>query len=227
MLRITSPLGSILPSRRTLRQFAGVVGAVVVAVGIALSQSTPALAAPSINQAAPDFSVTDTQGKTHSLASLKGKVVVLEWTNADCPFTKKHYDASHSNMQKLQKEAQGANVVWLSVISSGPGEQGHVTAEQANELTKSRGAAPAGVVLDPTGKLGHTYGAQTTPHMFVIDAQGVLRYAGGIDSIASTNTTDIPKATPYFRDALQSVIKGEPVKQPVTRPYGCSVKYTS
>ena len=187
----------------------------------------PSLAAdgPRIGQPAPDFTGTDSNGAQLRLADLKGKVVVLEWTNADCPFTKKHYDSA--NMQNLQREAASAGVVWLSVISSAPGEQGYVTPTEANKLTANRKAAPTGVLLDPEGRLGHAYGAMTTPHMFVIDTQGVLRYAGGIDSLGTTSAADIPKAVPYFRNALLSVEKGEAVAQPQTRPYGCSVKYSS
>jgi peroxiredoxin len=208
------------PARRTL-----ILGATLMFAGVASIQSQPASAAAAVGQPAPDFSVTDTQGTPRNLSSLKGKIVVLEWTNADCPFTKKHYDSS--NMQNLQREAASAGVVWLSVVSSAPGEQGYVTSSEANKLTTSRKAAPAGVLLDPEGKLGHAYGAMTTPHMFVIDAQGVLRYAGGIDSLGTTSASDIPKAVPYFHNALLSVEKGQAVAQPITRPYGCSVKYSS
>ena len=150
---------------------------------------------------------------------------MLEWTNNECPYVKKHYGAS--NMQNLQKQAKGAGVVWLSVISSAPGEQGHVSGAKADELTASRNAAPTAVLLDPQGTIGKAYDARTTPHMFVIDAKGILRYAGGIDSIASARAADIEKADPLFKTALESVLKGENVAQAVTRPYGCNVKYKS
>lgn len=202
----------------------GGVGALAIA-GPTLLTTTPAFAAPRTGQAAPAFSIADTKGATQSLAALKGKVVVLEWTNADCPFVRKHYGAS--NMQKLQKQVSQANAVWLSVISSAPGEQGHVDAAKANDLTTSRDAAPTAVLLDPDGKLGRSYAAQTTPHMYIIDAEGVLRYMGGIDSIASTQAADIEKAQPLFRDAFLAVSQGKPVQQAVTRAYGCNVKYAT
>lgn len=187
--------------------------------------AAPALAAPTVGQAAPSFTAVDSKGQQHNLADFKGKVVVLEWTNHDCPYVKKHY--SSSNMQNLQKQAKDAGVVWLSVISSPPGEQGHVPGAKADELSASRKAAPTAVLLDEQGKVGKAYDARTTPHMYVIDAKGVLRYAGGIDSIASTKAEDVEKADPYFKTAMESVVKGGTVAQSVTRPYGCSVKYKS
>ncbi|WP_084570732.1 redoxin domain-containing protein [Methylosinus sp. PW1] len=196
----------------------------ILAAGGALLRSGPALAAPQVGQPAPTFSATDTKGVLRSLASLNGKVVVLEWTNAECPFVAKHYNSA--NMQKLQKEATAAGAIWLSIISSGPGEEGYVQASTANALTVARDAAPTGVILDPDGKIGHAYGAQTTPHMYIIDAKGVLRYVGGIDSIPSTHVADVPKAQPLFEEAFLAVSQGRPVKNAVTRPYGCSVKYS-
>ncbi len=186
---------------------------------------TPAMAAPVVGQAAPAFVAVDSKGQQHKLADFKGKVVVLEWTNHECPYVKKHYGAS--NMQNLQKQAKQAGVVWLTVISSAPGEQGYVDGAKADELTASRDAMPTAVLLDPQGTIGKAYDARTTPHMYVIDPQGVLRYAGGIDSIATAKPADIEKADPLFRNAMESVVKGESVKQAVTRPYGCSVKYKS
>lgn len=195
-------------------------------VGAALLPSSFAFAAAAqVGQAAPDFSLTDTKGVERKLSALRGKIVVLEWTNDECPFVRKHYGAD--NMQSLQRDAAKAGVVWLSVISSAFGEQGYADPAKANELTTSRNAAPAGILLDPDGKIGRAYGAQTTPHMYVIDATGVLRYAGGIDSIASTNKDDLAKAQPYFKDAMTAIIKGEAVKTAVTRPYGCSIKYAA
>lgn len=194
-------------------------------LGSLLSGAAPALAAPAIGQPAPAFTAVDSKGQQHRLADLKGKVVVLEWTNHECPYVQKHYNAS--NMQNLQKQAKQMGVVWLSVISSAPGEQGNVTGAKADELTASRQAAPSAVLLDPQGAIGKAYDARTTPHMYVIDAQGILRYAGGIDSIATARPADIEKAEPLFRNALQSVVKGENVAQASTRPYGCSVKYKS
>ncbi len=165
----------------------------------------------------------DTRGKVHRLADYRGKIVVLEWTNHDCPFVRKHYDAG--NMQDQQREAAAQGVVWLSVISSAPGKQGHVSPEEADELTRNRDAQPHAVILDTEGKIGRSYAAKTTPHMFIIDAAGKLVYMGGIDSISSANPDDIPRATQYVRIALQEMAAGKPVSSPVTKPYGCSVKY--
>ena len=176
-----------------------------------------------IGQPAPDFSATDSKGAAQSLSQYRGKTVVLEWTNADCPFTHKHY--ASGNMQSIQTLAQKNGVVWLSVISAAPGKQGYVNGPAADELTQSRHAAPSAVVLDPSGNLGRLYGAKTTPHMFVIDKNGALQYMGGIDSIATADAADIPNAEPYLKEAMLAVVQGSPVAHPVTKPYGCSVKY--
>ncbi len=210
------------PRRAMLRTT--VLTAALAGAGSLLA-AAPALAAPTVGQAAPAFVAVDSKGKQHKLEDFKGKVVVLEWTNHECPYVKKHYGAS--NMQKLQQQARDAGVVWLSVISSAPGEQGHVAGTKADELTAGRQAAPTAVLLDPQGTIGKAYDARTTPHMYVIDAKGVLRYAGGIDSIASAKVADIEKADPVFKTAMESVVKGVEVKQAVTRPYGCAVKYKS
>jgi peroxiredoxin len=179
-------------------------------------------AAAKVGEPAPAFTVVDSNGKTMSLADHKGKYVVLEWTNHDCPFVKKHYSG---NMQAQQKEATSKGVVWLSVISSAPGKQGHVDGKKANELTASRGAAPTAVLLDEKGDVGRMYGAKTTPHMFIIDPAGKLIYAGGIDSIPSADVEDIPKATQFVKVALGEAMGGKPVSQAQTAQYGCSVKY--
>jgi len=178
-----------------------------------------------IGQQAPDFTGADSNGKTVQLSELKGKPVLLEWTNDGCPFVKKWY--SSGAMQKLQREAASSGVVWLTIASSAPGEQGYVDAIAANQDTASRNAAPAHVLLDPQGRIGHLYGAQTTPHIFLIDQAGKLAYMGGADSIASTNVEDIAKAEPYVHEAIEAVVAGKPVQHAVTRPYGCSVKYSS
>jgi peroxiredoxin len=182
-----------------------------------------ALAAPEVGKPAPDFSVVDTGGQTRGLAEFAGKPVILEWTNHDCPFVMKHYNSD--NMQSLQRRYTEAGVTWLTVISSAPGQQGHVSATQADELTRDRKAAPTAVLLDSTGGMGRAYDARVTPHMYVIDAEGVLRYMGGIDSIRSTDAADIPRATAYLADAADAVLAGKPVANPVTAAYGCSVKY--
>ncbi|WGJ13228.1 redoxin domain-containing protein [Methylocapsa sp. D3K7] len=178
-----------------------------------------------IGQPAPDFTGTDSNGETLHLSDLNGKPVVLEWTNNGCPYVKKWY--SSGAMQKLQREAATLGVVWLTIASSAPGEQGFVDAAQANEDTATRDAARARVLLDPLGKIGHLYGAETTPHIFVIKQDGKLAYMGGADSIASTRIEDIAKAEPYAHEAIEAVATGKPVPHPVTRPYGCSVKYSS
>lgn len=184
--------------------------------------ATAAQAAPKVGEPAPAFTATDSNGKTVNLSDYKGKFVVLEWSNAECPFVKKHYSG---NMQSLQKEETGKGVAWLTIISSAPGKQGNVDGKQANALSKERGASPTAVLLDPTGKIGHEYEAKTTPHMFVIDPKGTLIYAGGIDSIASADAEDIPNAKPYVKTALAEARAGKPVTDAVTKPYGCSIKY--
>jgi hypothetical protein len=194
------------------------------ATGILVAGLPPAAdAAASVGRPAPEFAATDSDGNTVSLAGLRGKIVVLEWTNDGCPFVGKWYRSGA--MQALQKEAAQLGIVWLSVISSAPGEQGFADGARADQLTRERGAAPAHVLLDPKGVVGRLYDAETTPQIFVVDAQGVLRYAGGADSIASSRESDLAKATPYAKLAIEAVSAGKPVPFPVTRPYGCSVKY--
>lgn len=185
--------------------------------------AVPALAQPVIGQEAPAFSATDSNGKTVNLADFKGKVVVLEWTNDGCPFVQKHYNAN--NMQALQKRAAEDGAVWLSIISSASGKQGHVTGEQANELTKSRNAAPTAVLLDETGEVGKLYGAKTTPHMFIVDAEGKLVYEGAIDNKPSPRESDIKDATNYVQQALDEIKAGKPVSVSTSKAYGCGVKY--
>jgi peroxiredoxin len=188
--------------------------------------AAPALAhaAANVDAPAPAFTAQTADGKTVSLADYKGKTVVLEWTNHDCPFVKKHYGG---NMQNLQKTATGQGVVWLQVISSAPGQQGHVDGATAKKLNADRGAAPTATLLDPTGQIGKAYGAQTTPHMYVIKGDGTLAYKGGIDSIPSAKAEDIAKAEPYVTDALAAVAAGRKIEKASTRPYGCSIKYAS
>lgn len=183
----------------------------------------PALAEPQIGQPAPAFSVTDTQGKTWTLEDLAGQAAVLEWTNHDCPYVRKHYGAG--NMQALQREATRQEVLWLSVISSAPGKQGYVTAAEADALTQARGAAPTAVLLDESGVMGRAYAARTTPHLYLIAADGTLAYMGGIDDRPTSDPADIPAAKSYIRAALADLASGRPVTEAVTRPYGCSVKY--
>lgn len=187
-----------------------------------LPLSWQALANAKIGQPAPAFTAVDSAGKTVKLSDYEGKIVVLEWTNDGCPFVKKHYQG---NMQSLQRDSTAKGVVWLSVISSAPGKQGHVDGAQADALSRSRDAAPSAVLLDPKGTIGRAYDAKTTPHLFVIDKKGELAYAGGIDSINSSDVADVAKAEPYVKNAVGELLAGKPVSKPITRPYGCSIKY--
>lgn len=182
-----------------------------------------AASAVEIGKPAPGFNLPDSNANQQSLADYRGSFVVLEWTNHDCPFVRKHYGTG--NMQKLQKDATSSGVVWFSIISSAPGEQGHVSPEQANALTRDRGASPSAVLLDPDGKVGKMYGARTTPHMYIVDPEGTLIYMGGIDDKPSTRRSDVEVARNYVRVALAEAMDGKPVTEAVTRPYGCSVKY--
>jgi len=181
------------------------------------------LSAVEPGEAAPEFTLTDSQGTSHKLSDFRGKLVVLEWLNHECPFVKKHY--SGGDMQKLQKEYTAKGVVWLSIISSAPGKQGHRTGPQADVDTKDKNAAPTAVLLDPAGEVGQKYGAKTTPEMFVVNQEGKVIYAGAIDSIKSADSADIAKAENHVRQALDAALAGKPVPTPKTTPYGCSVKY--
>ncbi len=174
-------------------------------------------------QPAPAFSAKDTKGEMHNLADYKGKVVILEWLNHDCPFVKKHYDSG--NMQKLQAFAAEKSIVWLSIISSAPGKQGYCTPEQADALAAEKKAVPAAILLDPEGEVGKLYEAKTTPHMYIIDTAGTLVYNGAIDDIRSSNVEDIAKAKNYVRAALDEMLAGKQVTDKTSQPYGCTVKY--
>ena len=191
--------------------------------GLLLTTSPAWAAVAKVGAAAPAFTSTSTSGKAVSLGDYRGQIVVLEWTNHDCPYVRKHYDTG--NMQALQAEATGQGVIWLSIISSAPGTQGHVSAGQADELTATRKARPSAVLLDPTGAVGKMYGATNTPHMYVVDKAGTLVYAGAIDDKPTSRRGDVQGAKNYVREALQAVAAGQPVKTPVTRAYGCTVKY--
>lgn len=178
---------------------------------------------------APDFSLSSADGKTYKLADLRGKTVVLEWLNHGCPFVKKHYSKEQMNMQNLQKKYTGKGVVWLSVISSAPGKQGHSTAEKALQDQKEHGAAPTAILLDKDGKVGKAYDAKTTPHMFVINAEGKIAYQGAIDDKPTADTKDIPSAKNFVAGALDHVLdsklSAKALAVNTTKPYGCSVKY--
>jgi peroxiredoxin len=172
---------------------------------------------------APDFAATDSKGEIRHLADYRGKIVVLEWTNDGCPFVGKHYRSG--NMQALQAKYTGLGVIWLSVVSSAPGEEGYVTASEAEHDTAARGATPTAVLLDPSGALGRLYGARATPHMYVIDTTGRLVYRGAIDDRPSTSLADVATAHNYVAAALDETLAGRAVSVPATTAYGCSVKY--
>lgn len=192
---------------------------------LALVLAVPALASAEavVNQASPAFSLPDLDGKTVTLAQYKGKVVVLEWTNVACPFVKKHY--GQGNIPHLQQDAAAKGVVWLSICSSAPGREGNLPADEIRKIRAAWGAAAADYLVDADGTAGHAYGAKTTPHLFVIDKEGLLRYAGAIDSIPSADPADIATAVPYAATAIAAVVAGKKVQPQATPPYGCSVKY--
>lgn len=182
-----------------------------------------AFADPAVDAAAPAFSGLTASGQTISLDQFKGQTVVLEWTNDGCPFVQKHYETG--NMQKTQRTANEAGAVWITVMSSAPGKQGHADATRANKLMKEWASEPDHILLDADGAVGKAYGAKTTPQTALIDKDGVLRYAGAIDNKPSANHAAVNGATNYLLAALSSVEKGEPVAVKETKPYGCSVKY--
>jgi alkyl hydroperoxide reductase subunit AhpC len=198
---------------------------VYIAIAVAALAWVLVAHAASVGQSAPTFSGKDSQGKAVSLDQYRGKYVVLEWTNRTCPFTKKHYDSG--NMQALQQQWTGKGVVWLTVLSSSPSHvsDGYMTAPEENAYIEKVGAHPTAAILDPSGAIGREYGAKTTPHMFVIDPQGKLIYAGAIDDKATTDTDDVKNARNYVSAALTEAMAGQPVQVASTRPYGCSVKY--
>ncbi|MEM0986374.1 MAG: redoxin domain-containing protein [Pseudomonadota bacterium] len=210
--------------RDRLGVLAGMTAAVAVTAGALIAFTADAQTAATA-QVAPAFTGTTAGGETISLSDFEGKTVVLEWTNHDCPFVKKHYDAEFANMQGLQTGAADEDTVWISVISSAPGKQGHVSPAEALALSDARNAAPAHIILDESGDIGRAYAAKTTPHMFVIEPDGDLAYDGAIDSISSARVSDIPKAENYVTAALTAVGDGAVPETSSTKPYGCSVKY--
>ncbi len=172
---------------------------------------------------APAFSVTDATGKTRALADAKGKWLVLEWFNKDCPYVKKHYGSG--NMQKLQKYYVGKGVTWLTVISSAKGKQGHLTPAAATKLASETKMAANAVLIDESGAMGRAYGAKTTPHMYIIDPNGTIAYAGGIDDNDSADPAVIPASKNFVSSALDSALAGKAIAVASSKPYGCSVKY--
>lgn len=190
---------------------------------VALAMSGAAVAAVKVGEPAPEIDAPSAAGTPVKLADYKGRYVVLEWTNEGCPFVQKHY--SSGNMQGLQKEFTAKNVAWLTVFSSRPGAQGHVDAAGAKAFAGKFGTSSTALLLDESGTLGRRYDAKTTPNMYVIDPAGKLIYAGAIDSTPSADVSDIPESTNYVRAALNAALAGKPVRTPLTKPYGCSIKY--
>lgn len=190
---------------------------------IAALYTFPVMAAPEIGKPAPDFTVTDINGKEVTLSALKGKPVVLEWTNPECPYVHKHYDSG--NMQKTQATAIEKGAHWISINSSAEGRQGNLTADKAKEIVAQNKAVPENYVLDADGKIGKLYDAKTTPHMFVVDKDGNLAYAGAIDDNPSPKAEDAATAKNYVLTAIDELNAGTPVSMPTTQSYGCAVKY--
>jgi peroxiredoxin len=189
-----------------------------------LAAALPVFANVSVGQPAPNFSVTDTSGKTVSLADYKGKHVVLEWVNPGCPYVQKHYNSA--NMPGTQKDSTAKGVIWLAVNSTHTGASDYLQPPALAGWIKDKGGAPTATLMDADGKVGRAYGAKTTPHMYLIDPQGKLVYAGAIDSKASANPADIASATNYVKQAVGESLAGKPVSVATTRAYGCSVKYS-
>lgn len=196
---------------------------VIASALIASLFAAQAIAAVSVGAPAPDFTLTDSQGKAQTLSQFKGKTVVLEWNNPGCPFVRKHYESG--NIPGQQAKATAAGVVWLTINSGAAGKQGNVDGPGASAFVAQYHASPTAYLLDGDGKVGHLYGAKTTPHLFVVDRSGTLRYMGGVDSIASTDKEDLAKATQYVPQVLAELEAGKPVSVPSSQPYGCGVKY--
>lgn len=178
---------------------------------------------PEIGKVAPNFTVTDIEGKVYNLSDYRGKVVVLEWVNPECPFVRKHYESG--NIPQLQKSTITDGAVWLLINSGHPGAQGDYTPTEVKDWQKKNSSEPTAYFRDQDGAIGRIYGAKTTPHMYVISKEGLLKYNGAIDSIRSSNPKDIAKAENYVISALTALSSGDEIKHPITRPYGCSVKY--
>jgi hypothetical protein len=196
-----------------------------VALGATFLMNSQALAAPAVGQPAPDFVGVDTAGKQHRLSDFAGKFVVLEWTNPGCPFVRKHYGSG--NMPATQKAATAKGVVWLAINSTERAASDYLQPAALDAWMKDHSGAPTAVLMDEDGVIGRTYGARTTPHIFIVDPKGTLVYAGGIDSIPSSRPDDIKTATNYVNQALSEAYEGKAVSAATTRPYGCSIKYKS
>jgi peroxiredoxin len=203
-----------MKTKLLLTAVSALVGGMIYAAGV-----------PPVGTAAPDFSLTDSNGNTHSLSQYKGKYVVLEWFNPECPFVKKHYGSD--NMQKLQQEYTSKGVVWLTIDSNAPGTEGNMTPEQAQKIMSSWKTHQTALLLDPESKVARSYGAKNTPDMIVINPEGKIVYEGAIDNKPTPNPGDIPSSTNYVKAALDESLAGKPVSNAQTKPYGCSVKYKS
>ncbi len=190
----------------------------------ALAIAIPLARADVINgESAPDFTLTDINGQTHTLASYQGKMVILEWINHGCPFVANQYGTG--TMQALQKEARDNGIVWLSICSTAPEKPDYLTPAQWQTTAQEKGGSADAILIDPDGTVGRLYGAKTTPHMYIIQQDGTLLYQGAIDDTPSTRPQDIPTAKNYVRAALGDIAAGRPIQTPLTKPYGCSVKY--
>jgi len=187
-----------------------------------MAASSIALALPP-GSVAPEFKGVDSNGVTHSLSGYRGKFVVLEWANRGCPYEQKHYLSG--NMESLQKQWTAKGVVWLSILSDGPAQQGYVTPAEENDYLKTMHASPTAALLDPTGAIGRLYQARTTPHIFVIDPTGKIVYQGAIDDQPTPDPASLEGADNYLNDALNASLAGKPVAVAATRPYGCAVHY--
>ena len=211
-------------TRRNIGLAAGMATAVALTAGSMIAFT--ANAAPISGETAPGFAdMVTASGEMISLSDFSDKTVVLEWTNHDCPFVKKHYAEPVNNMQTMQSDAGEDDIVWIQVISSAPGKQGYLEAQDAMAKNTERASAPSYTILDPSGDLGRAYDAKTTPHMYVIDGAGTLAYQGAIDSIRSAKVADIAVATNYVTAALTAVASGTAPEVTSATPYGCSVKY--
>ena len=189
---------------------------------LALGAHLPARAAR-VGQPAPDFSLPDTGGKAVRLADFRGRFVVLEWTNPGCPFVRKHYESG--NMGATQKLARDQGVAWLAINSTETASGDYLEPPRLADWLKQHQGVPTAVLMDPEGTTGRAYDAKTTPHLYIVNPQGMLVYAGGIDSIASARVSDIEKATNHVKAALADIAAKRPIAQAVTKPYGCTIKY--